>query len=463
MPARQLTARFVASAKTDNAREEIRDLEVEGLELRVTREGTKTWCLRYRRRSDLRKRLLTIGRYPDFSLHEAREAAEDARRIVAHGGDPAGDKQKRKLAESFQDVAETWLTDHCTINLRKGSCDNYKAILGRHIYPRIGGMKAAAVTRRDIAEMLQTSVRARDLRFAEKPGRKTRPVKLAKSRRPLANPNRVFATVRAAYRWALGQGLVEIDPTWGMKMPTAEPSPRERVLSADEIYRFWHNLDRADMREADRIMCRLALVTAQRIGEVSGIALKHLQTDAAAPVWTIPAAMTKNGEPHKVWLSALARGLVLRAKQLSTGEWLFPLRSKDAPTRTSNIVDVLKAARAALEIEDFRLHDLRRTAATWMGEMGIADRDIEGILNHISAQRGVTRRHYDKARREEAKRETLQRWSLHLEALIYKERPASEPAAQGGGLFELAATSRDRSGHDATSRDQSRLVDLLSR
>jgi integrase len=257
----------------------------------------------------------------------------------------------------------------------------------------------------------------------------------------------VFGTVRAVFRWALGRGLVESDPTWGMKMPVAEPLPRERVLSANEIRRFWHNLDRADMREADRIMCRLALATAQRIGEVSGIALRHLDLDAPAPVWTIPGALTKNGESHKVWLSPLALGLILRAKELTKREWLFPLASKDAPMGSANIVDLLKAAREVLKIEDFRLHDLRRTAATYMGEVGIPDRDIEGVLNHISARRGVTRRHYDRARREEGKREALLIWSSYLEELV--QRVASEDQAQRAG-----ETDADR---------HSQLVDVLSR
>jgi integrase len=204
-----------------------------------------------------------------------------------------------------------------------------------------------------------------------------------------------------------------------MKAPVNEPAPRDRVLSAPEIHSFWHNLDAAEMREADRIMFRLALVTAQRIGEVSGIAMKDVQLEGTAPVWTVHGNQTKNGETHKVWLSPLAVSLVQQAKELSKShDWLFPLRTADAPMRTPNCVDLLKAVRASLGIEDFRLHDLRRTAATFMGEMGIPDRDIEGILNHISGRRGVTRRHYDKARRESAKRDAMVLWSKHLEALI---------------------------------------------
>ena len=286
-------------------------------------------------------------------------------------------------------------------------------------------MKAAEVTRRDISQLLATNVRSPDRRFAGSTGRKTRPRKLEATRRTVRNPNHVYAVVRAIYRWGLAQGLIEADPTWGMRPPVVEVKPRERVLSADEIRRFWYNLDDAPIPETFRILFRLALVTAQRIGEVAGIDIAHLHLDAVAPVWTIPGAVTKNHEPHKVWLSSMAVDLISEARALAPkSSWLFPLPSKNKAISTPSAVDMMKAARTSLAISDFRLHDLRRTVATYMGELDIADRDIEGILNHISGQRGVTRRHYDRAKRETAKRKAMHRWSEHLSAILAERKPS---------------------------------------
>jgi hypothetical protein len=83
------------------------DSKVPGLALRVTRQGVKSWTLVYRR--DRQVRRWTIGWYPALSLADAREKAAEARREIAHGGDPAGEKQLRRQALIVADIAETYL------------------------------------------------------------------------------------------------------------------------------------------------------------------------------------------------------------------------------------------------------------------------------------------------------------------------------------------------------------------
>ena len=89
MPLKRLNARFVATVTTSTARAEFRDLHERGLELRVTREGIKTWVFRYRRKSDGKKRTLTLGRFPTMSVEEARIRAQEERARIARGSDPA--------------------------------------------------------------------------------------------------------------------------------------------------------------------------------------------------------------------------------------------------------------------------------------------------------------------------------------------------------------------------------------
>jgi integrase len=224
------------------------------------------------------------------------------------------------------------------------------------------------------------------------------------------------------YRWGLAQGLVENDPTWGVRAPVAEPTPRTRVLSDAELRRFWVGLENAPIRTSDRILFRLAVVTAQRIGEVAGLAKRELDLSAPDPVWTIPSMRTKNKLPHKVWLSPLAVALIREAEQLSgASEWLFSLSHKDVPMRTPHVSDIMKVVHPAVGIDDFVPHDLRRTAATYLGEHDVPDRDIEGVLNHVSG-RGVTRRHYDHAVRERGKRQAMKLWSGHLEKVVEMSR-----------------------------------------
>ena len=113
MSRRKLTARFVASVKVDSPRMEIRDADEEGLELRVTKRGVKTWAFRYRRKSDGRKRLLTLGRYPTVILEEARILAQEERAKVSRGADPATGAQERKDAPTFRELVAGWQSQPC--------------------------------------------------------------------------------------------------------------------------------------------------------------------------------------------------------------------------------------------------------------------------------------------------------------------------------------------------------------
>ena len=92
-----------------------------GLALRVTADGVKSWSLRYRRQSDHRLRRQTLGSYPDVKLADARERARKARNEVSDGNDPAGAKQARRAADTFQGLAEQW----CAYKRRQGRADAY--------------------------------------------------------------------------------------------------------------------------------------------------------------------------------------------------------------------------------------------------------------------------------------------------------------------------------------------------
>ncbi len=111
----------------------------------------------------------------------------------------------------------------------------------------------------------------------------------------------------------------------------------------------------------------LSLVTAQRIGEVSGMATAELSLNDTAPIWVIPGARTKNGEPNRVPLSPLAVRLIRQAMLLAgESDWVFPNPTNDGPIDPHAPTRAMSRARERLGISDFRVHDLRRTAATGM-------------------------------------------------------------------------------------------------
>ena len=141
MAPRKLTARFVETLKTDQPRIEIRDADKEGLELRVTKRGAKTWALRYRRKSDGKKRSLTLGRYPAMTLEEARVRAQEERARVSRGGDPASGVQERKDAPTFRDVVAEWQRDYAETNRTERVRKDDQSVLNLHILPGIGHLR----------------------------------------------------------------------------------------------------------------------------------------------------------------------------------------------------------------------------------------------------------------------------------------------------------------------------------
>ena len=394
--ARKLTQRFVESVKAGPQRTEYRDGHTRGLVLRLTPNGIKSWAVLYRRKSDSRKRRCTIGTYPEFSLAAARAQAEEIIARVSRGEDPAAQVQARNHSLTFEQLAETWVIRHGRPNKSPRSLYDDLLMFKREIYPVIGGMKADEVPKRTVIGILDS--------VAER-GARTR-------------SNRVFALVRSVYRWGLAEDLIQFDPTQGIRPRTVE-RPRDRVLLDEEVRILWRDLDDAPMGEEVATIIRLALVTGQRVGEVAGMAKADLNLSGSKPIWTKPSKR-KNSEMTRVPLSRLAVKLLRNAiKQYGDSPYVFP-----SPTRTDAITAhaatrAIGRARPGLGIDHFRVHDLRRTAATGMASLGINPHTISHVLDHISVTKGtVTGAVYVKYSFDREKREALDTWGAQLETIL---------------------------------------------
>ncbi len=422
-PAR-LTARTVATFRSEQHRQDIADDKVTGLQLRVTRSGVKTWALRYRRKSDGRRRRCTLGSYPTISLEEARTRALEAIAAISRGADPAGGIQERKDAPTFADVVEEWTQRHAKPNKGWRTVEDDQAMLRRHVLPQIGSMKATELTKRDIIRMLDAVAVAPDARAKRK----------SAARKLTHRPNRVFELVRSILNWALGRDLIASNPLFGLPPPIKKEKPRERVLSDDEIRTLWRALDRAPvkrtklrrsaddfpMRRATALTLKLSLVTGQRIGEVAEAAMSEFDLSGPAPIWVIPGERTKNGEPNRVPLSPLALRVISEAREIACNSpWLFPNPQGDSPVDASAPTKALDRARPAIGLKNFRVHDLRRTAASRMAELGVNPHSISLVLNHVSATKGtVTGKVYIHYSWDKEKREALDTWSAKLAEII---------------------------------------------
>lgn len=374
-----------------------------------------------------------LGSYPALALKEARRRAKQLQAEIGDEGiraDPASGVKARREAETFEELVSVWIDRHGTPNKSLRALKDDRSMLALHVLPEIGQMKAREITKRDIIWLLDKVAAKTDARHGKK------------ARKLTHRPNRVFELVRSIFRWAAGRDLLKLDPTFGLNPPIKSEKPRERELSEAEIRRLWDALGQAPvarrttkglnlgaravsetdlpMTKSTALALKLALVTAQRIGEVTGIALSELTLSESAPIWIIPGERSKNGQPNRVPLSPVAVQLINEARALNPeSAWLFPSAKGKGPIDPHAPTKALERARPVIGLEDFRIHDLRRTAATRMAEIGVSPHTISLVLNHVSARRGtVTGKVYNQYSYDKEKREALGAWGQRLEQLL---------------------------------------------
>jgi integrase len=192
-----------------------------------------------------------------------------------------------------------------------------------------------------------------------------------------------------------------------MKRPVAS-KPRERWLTEDEIRALWPAWDALPTPMA--LALKLALVTGQRIGEVTGITEDEL--DLKKAVWNLPAARTKNGTAHSVPLSDLALGLIAEARRTAINGRLFRLD-------TQRLGNLLNQKRAQLPVRDWSAHDLRRTLCTHLATLGVSPLVIGACVNHRSQTKsGITLGTYVRYDFAKEKEQALALWGDRLQGII---------------------------------------------
>ena len=412
---RDFTDRFLKSIRptSPGKRAIFFDAQIPGFGIRVTErssdecKGAFVLVTRYPGSSNPAPR--RIGDYPVTSLAEAREVAREWRRDLAKGIDPqekvaeAGREKQRLRANTFGAAFATFADDHLK-TLRTGAV--VEAQVRKHVFPTLENRPMREIKRTEISAL----------------------IKQLKKNAPVG-ANRILAYVKKFFLWAIENDLVDDSPAASIKRPTSEKDRgRDRVLADWEIRAFWAAC--GEMGAFGRAF-RFMLATGQRRSEVGAATWNEIDRGEAS--WTLGKARTKAKRLHDVPLSALSLSIVHDCPKL--GDFVF------ASGRTGNAHEgrasgpvalagwskakerldelMLKHAKAFAdgeeEPEEWRLHDLRRTAATHMAKLGVDRLVISKILNH--AEGGVTKT-YDRHRYEAEKRAALDRWALRLQAVV---------------------------------------------
>lgn len=415
--AKALTVKAVEAAKAEASRREIPDGGLPGLYLVVTPTGAKSWAVRYRHATRTRK--LTIGTYPAFGLAEARKAAGEALRAVAEGRDPGVEKRLAKAERSeranlAENVLDEFITKYVERRNRPNTVAAAKAVVENRLKPAWKGRLIGSITRRDVLDLIEG---------------------IADGGHPAA-ANRALAVTSKFFAWCVDRDILKGSPSAGVK-PPAKVESRDRVLSNEEIRLLWVACEAVGWPFGD--LGKLLLLTAQRREEVAGARWEEIDLKSDPPLWTIPAARAKNGESHSVPLSRSVVAILQALPRVEPPEGAKDALSYVLSTTGQSAVSGFSRGKSAIdremlalarkeaeergedperiEIVPWRLHDLRRTAATGMAAIGIQPHVVEAILNHVSGHRAGVAGVYNRAKYQTEKVAALQAWAARVDAI----------------------------------------------
>jgi integrase len=390
-----LTQRSIDALRPSEAPFRVSDQRCIGLAIRVAPSGVKTWDLAYRIRGAGKARRLSLGRVADLSLEKARERANQLTSAARNGRDLIAEEAETRAASASRITVEN-LIDLYVRRRVKGRLRTAKEIESRlkRTLASVLGRHADDLRRRNIRELLDGVADQGIEREAEK-------------RRQ---------TVGAMFRWALSQDMVEIDPTAGLR--AYDPgTPRDRVLSADEISALWKWLKSGDLPPDPADILRLQLATGARCGEISGLCAEEI--DREQWTWTLPAARSKNQKPRVTPLVGIARDIIETRLAIRPRGPLFSAES-GKPFTSAHIGHYVLSRLDKMPIAKFTTHDLRRTVATTLAEMGISFELIAAVIGHESGAKDTRTlvRHYVRSDLIERKRTVLESWDCRLREIV---------------------------------------------
>lgn len=378
------------------------------LGVRVSPTGLKTWVFMYRH--DGRARMLSLGNFPAVTVEAAHAAAATAAQQHAKGLDPAGAAVEQRRAErqapTVSELAEQYLELYA--RPRKRSADRDEALLRRNVLPHWATLRVSAIRRADVAALLDKVV----------------------ARGAGVQANRTHSVLSRMFNWAVERQILELSPVTGYRAPVKESPGRERCLSDDELRTFLTKLATAPVTPVTRLALRFQLLTAARPSEVAGARWEEI--DITAAVWRLSSARTKNGQPHTLPLSNEAIDVLNEARALDRGAgWIFPSphHAKGKSLFVGSLAHAISDNLDHYGLQPFYAHDLRRTAATGMAELGADWTLLQKVLNH--KLRGETAKYVRHGYAAEM-RDLLDRWGTKVSGLADMSRaaPVNPPAGQ---------------------------------
>lgn len=367
------------------------------LHFRTRKNGPSTWILRYTFLGKPRK--IKLGTYPDMTLAEARIEARKARVMIDKKEDPLAVRQAAikdfQRRTSFSQLCEDWYETEIVgrgvkrPQAARGALDNY-------VLPNLGKLPTAEIEPMHVTRMLDRV-----------------------KRRVPSVANMLLRTTRRIFAFAVRRRILTSNPTFDLSQRLdagGVEKPRTRVLNLDELATLFIALRATPAFGIENLMVtRLLLALCVRKSELLGAYWEEFDLDGCitqGPVWHLPAARTKTGEPLDIPLVPQVVDW-LKGVRLVAGdsEWLFPRRRYNRHAAIQHASgNTLNAAllRVNHGLKHFTVHDLRRTARTHLAALGVRREVAEKCLGHkLKGIEGV----YDRYDYFRERRAALVQWT----------------------------------------------------
>lgn len=393
--------------------------KADGNSLTFTRStaGVAGWILRYRHGG--RRRELTISRYPDIGLADARGLATIKRAEIMQGRNPAADKQKAKATAAKDWTMRELVKDYRAKKL-VSLADSTQVSYGRHlkrVEKKLGALTVREIEASDVVALIEAS----SLTWGES--------------------NMLLITTKCLFTHACGKRLINANPCHGIMLSALlgeRPPKRQRLmLTREEL----HLLLNAGMRRRNALTIRILLATAVRSAELYKAKWEHVDLDEAR--WHIPKS--KTGTAMDIPLAPIVVGWFKELRELAgASAYVLPAHSRGRAARQGGDTHVSKdTIREAIgywldaekpDVRRFTPHDLRSTMKSHMRALGVP-RDIsEMCLNHkLSGVEGI----YDRHTYFDERKAALEKWARFLVACEMASNVVSIAAAK-------VAAHRDR-------------------
>lgn len=327
------------------------DTKVNGLAVRVSSKGRKVF---YMYRWALGKpEQISLGPFPDLSIEQARKKVDHLNGAIALGGDPRKASGSTRGEKTFAELFAWYIQRVSTGEKQKKSWKQDENQY-RWYFQGLAKMRLSHITKAEVRR-LHAEIGTNNGIYAA---------------------NKAIRLLRAIFNKAIKlDEYTGANPAIGIE--EFKETSRDRRLMPSEIPAFLQALE-DEPNEDLRDFVYLSLHTGARKSNV--LAMRWDQIDFISRTWRIPE--TKTGDPQVIPLEDAELAILLNRRASSESPWVFP-----GTGATGHLVEPKKGwmrLRERAGMKDLRLHDLRRTLGSWMGDTGASLPVIGKALNHKS-------------------------------------------------------------------------------